>query len=211
MRKGSRLWSGRGARSINGSRMFRREVIAVFAAILWAAPTARTFAGGGGDQAPGEYQVKAAFLFNFARFVEWPPRGAEGAGAPIEMCVLGDDPFGEALDRAVAGKTLNDRSMEVRRGRKVQELNGCEVLFISTSEKSRLPEILGSLRTVHVLTVGESDDFAAQGGEVQFTLEDNHVRFIINVDATDRAGLKVSSKLLGLAHVVHGDPLRKKN
>ena len=191
--------------------MFRREVIAFFAAILWAAPTARTFAGGGGDQAPGEYQVKAAFLFNFARFVEWPPRGSAGAGAPVELCVLGDDPFGDALDRAVAGKTLNDRSMEVRRGKKVQELNGCELLFISTSEKARLPEILSALRTVHVLTVGESEDFAAQGGEVQFTLEDNHVRFIINVDATDRAGLKVSSKLLGLAHVVHGDALRKKS
>jgi hypothetical protein len=125
--------------------------------------------------------------------------------------VLGDDPFGDALDRAVAGKTLNERSMAVRRGKKVRELNGCEVLFISTSEKSRLPEILTALRTVHVLTVGESEDFAAQGGEVQFTLEDNHVRFIINVDATDRAGLKVSSKLLGLAHVVHGDALRKKS
>jgi YfiR/HmsC-like len=180
--------------------------------VLWAAPTARTFAGaGGGDQPPGEYQVKAAFLFNFARFVEWPPRAPANSEEPVALCVLGDDPFGDALDRAVAGKTLNDRTMAVRRGRKVQELNGCEVLFISTSEKGRLPEILTALRTVHVLTVGECEDFAAQGGEVQFTLEDNHVRFIINVDATDRAGLKVSSKLLGLAHVVHGDALRKKS
>jgi len=167
---------------------------------------------GGADQAPTEYQVKAAFLFNFARFVEWPPPNASaGAADPVDFCVLGDDPFGDALDRAVAGKTLNERTMVVRRGKKIQELNGCEVLFISTSEKSRLTEILGALRSVHVLTVGECEDFAAQGGEVQFTLEDNHVRFIINVDATDRAGLKVSSKLLGLAHVMHGDRLRKKS
>jgi hypothetical protein len=184
----------------------------LLAAALWAAPPARISAGAGaGDQPPGEYQVKAAFLFNFARFVEWPPNASVGATDPVDFCVLGDDPFGDALDRAVAGKTLNERTMAVRRGRKVQELNGCDVLFISTSEKSRLAEILGALRSVHVLTVGESEDFAAQGGDVQFTLEDNHVRFIINVDATDRAGLKVSSKLLGLAHVVHGDALRKKS
>jgi len=181
-------------------------------AALWLAPPPGLFLGeAAADQPQGEYQVKAAFLFNFARFVEWPPNASAGATAPVDFCVLGDDPFGDALDRAVAGKTLNDRTMVVRRGKKLQELNGCEVLFISNSEKSRLAGILGALRTVHVLTVGECEDFAAQGGEVQFTLEDNHVRFIINVDATDRAGLKVSSKLLGLAHVIHGDPLRKKS
>ena len=181
-------------------------------AALWMAPLAGLFSReASADQPQGEYQVKAAFLFNFARFVEWPPNASAGATAPVDFCVLGDDPFGDALDRAVAGKTLNERTMAVRRGKKVQELNGCDVLFISSSEKSRLAGILGALRTVPVLTVGECDDFAAQGGEVQFTLEDNHVRFIINVDATDRAGLKVSSKLLGLAHVIHGDPLRKKS
>ena len=181
-------------------------------AALWFAPLAGLFPGeASADQPQGEYQVKAAFLFNFARFVEWPPNASASATAPVDFCVLGDDPFGDALDRAVAGKTLNDRAMVVRRGKKVQELNGCDVLFISSSEKSRLAGILGALRAVPVLTVGECEDFAAQGGEVQFTLEDNHVRFIINVDATDRAGLKVSSKLLSLAHVVHGDPLRKKS
>jgi hypothetical protein len=181
-------------------------------AALWLAPLAGRFPGeAAADQPLGEYQVKAAFLFNFARCVEGPPNDSAGARAPVDFCVLGDDPFGDALDRAVAGKTLNDRAMVVRRGKKVQELNGCEVLFISSSEKGRLAGILEALRSVHVLTVGECEDFAAQGGEVQFTLEDNHVRFIINVDATDRAGLKVSSKLLSLAHVVHGDPLRKKS
>jgi hypothetical protein len=181
-------------------------------AALWLAPLAGLFPGeAAADQPLGEYQVKAAFLFNFARFVEWPPNASADATAPVDFCVLGDDPFGDALDRAVAGKTLNDRAMVVRRGKKVQELNGCEVLFISSSEKGRLAGILEALRSVHVLTVGECEDFAAQGGGVQFTLEDNHVRFIINVDATDRAGLKVSSKLLSLAHVVHGDPLRKKS
>ena len=97
----------------------------------------------------------------------------------------------------------------VRRGKRLRELGGCEILFISASERGRLPEILDELRTAPVLTVGESENFAARGGGVQFTLEDNHVHFFINVDATERAGLKVSSKLLSLAHVVHADPLRK--
>ncbi len=166
---------------------------------------------GGAEEAPTEYQVKAAFLFNFARFVEWPPRAFETASSPIAVCVLGEDPFGESLNRVVDGKTLGDRAMTVRRGKKLRELSGCEILFISASERARLPEILEELRTTPVLTVGEGEDFATRGGEVQFILEDSHVHLLINVDATERAGLKVSSKLLSLAHVVHGDPLRKKS
>jgi hypothetical protein len=179
-------------------------------ALMAAAPARVLAADGGADQAPTEYQVKAAFLYNFARFVEWPPRVFASSSAPLGVCVLGDDPFGEALDRAVLGKTLSDRALKVRRGKKLQELGGCEIMFISASERSRLPEILSELRYASVLTVGETEDFAARGGGVQFTLEDNHVHFIINVDATERAGLKLSSKLLSLAHVVHEDSARKK-
>ena len=181
------------------------------AAVLAAAPARSHAADGGADQPPTEYQVKAAFLYNFARFVEWPPRAFADSAAPLGVCVLGDDPFGEALDRAVLGKTLSDRALMVRRGKKLQELGGCEILFISASERGRLPEILDELRTAPVLTVGESENFAARGGGVQFTLEDNHVHFIINVDATERAGLKLSSKLLSLAHVLHEDSARKKD
>ena len=180
-------------------------------AASFATPPLRSLAGEGElDQAPTEYQVKAAFLYNFARFVEWPPRAFSSATAPLGVCVLGEDPFGDALDRAVLGKSLSDRTLMVRRGKKLQELGGCEILFISASERGRLPEIFDDLRTAPVLTVGESENFAARGGGVQFTLEDNHVHFIINVDATERAGLKLSSKLLSLAHVVHEDSARKK-
>jgi hypothetical protein len=183
----------------------------LLAAGLWGpAPAHSAAAEGGADQAPTEYQVKAAFLYNFARFVEWPPRAFASASAPIDVCVLGEDPFGEALNRVLAGKMLGERPMMERRGKKLRELGGCEILFISGSERERVGEILEELRTAPVLTVGESEEFAARGGGVQFTLEDNHVHFIINVDATERAGLKVSSRLLSLAHVVHDDPPRKK-
>ena len=177
---------------------------------LAAAPAGRAAAGNeAAENTAAEYEVKAAFLFNFARFVEWPPGAFASPTAPIGVCVLGEDPFGDALNRVVAGKTLGDRSLAVRRGKKVKELGGCEIIFVSSSEHERVPEILQELGKAPVLTVGESADFAAEGGDVQFTLEDNHVRFLVNVDATERAGLKVSSKLLTLAHVVHDDPRRK--
>lgn len=170
-----------------------------------------SFADGGAEQAPTEYQVKAAFLFNFARFVEWPPRAFASPTSPIAVCVLGEDPFGEALNRVVAGKMLNERTLMVRRAKKLRDLSGCEILFISSSERERLPEILEELRNAPVLTVGETEGFASRGGEVQFTLEESRVHFLINVDAAERAGLKVSSKLLNLARVVHDDPPRKKD
>jgi YfiR/HmsC-like len=198
------LRGARTAETIGGGALLG---VLLLSAGLWAAPGARSYAGdNAGDQAPTEYQVKAAFLLNFARFVEWPPRAFASATSPLGVCVLGEDPFGEALDRAVLGKTLSDRTLMVRRGKKLQELDGCEILFISASERGRLPEILGELRNAPVLTVGDSEEFAARGGGVQFTLEDNHVHFMVNVDATERAGLKVSSKLLSLAHVVHDEP-----
>ncbi len=178
---------------------------------LAAVPAGRVAAGNEGvEHTATEYEVKAAFLLNFARFVEWPPRAFESATAPLGVCVLGEDPFGRTLDVVAAGKMSGDRTLMVRRGKKLEELGGCEILFISASERSRLPEIFTALRNAPVLTVGDSEDFAARGGGVQFTLEDSHVHFIINADATERAGLKVSSKLLSLAHVVHDDLARKK-
>ena len=199
----------RTTRAARGSAALGR--ILLTAALLAALAAKAPATDGGTDEAPTEYQVKAAFLFNFARFVEWPPTAFENATSPIGVCVLGDDPFGDSLNRVVAGKMLGERTLMVRRAKKLRELGGCEILFISGSERGHLPEILEELRTAPVLTVGESEDFATRGGEVQFTLEESHVHFLINVDATERAGLKVSSKLLSLAHVVHGDPLRKKS
>ena len=126
--------------------------------------------------------------------------GDEGAAAGIGF----DEPlFTQGFYRLANGGAADAKLL--------RELGGCEILFISGSERANLPEILEELRAAPVLTVGECEDFATRGGEVQFTLEENHVHFLINVDATERAGLKVSSKLLSLAHVVHGDPLRKKS
>ena len=153
------------------------------------------------ESASREYQVKAAFLFNFAQFVEWPAEAFADAAAPIRIGVLGDDPFGQTLEDMVRGETVRERSIEVQRGRRVDELGGCHLLFISRSERARVAGILGSIALNPVLTVSELDDFAAQGGGIRLYLVGTKVRFEINPDLVQRQRLKVSSQLLSLGTI----------
>lgn len=150
-------------------------------------------------QTSNEYQVKAAFLYNFAKFVDWPAEAFGGGSGPLVIGVVGDDPFGGVLDQAINGKTINGRSMVVHRLKWGQDLRSCHILFISSSERSRLPQIIQSLRGASVLTVGDMGGFNQQGGIVNFVLEANRVRFEINSRGADQARLRISSKLLALA------------
>lgn len=149
-----------------------------------------------------EYQVKAAFLFNFARFIEWPPQAFLNEKTPITLCVFGSDPFGGALDEIIRGKTINKREVVARRTIELSELKTCQLVFVSSSEDKSLSEILNSLKGVSALVVGESEGFAEAGGGVQFFLEDNKLRFAVNIEALQRSKLTVSSKLLALARIV---------
>ena len=158
-------------------------------------------------KAPTEYQVKAAFLYNFAKFVDWPPSAFTDPKQPLDICVYGRDPFGSALEDALLGKTIGERRVGLGRAMQFQELAGCHVVFVSSSAHESAADLANRLKGRPVLLVGESDGFAASGGTVQFTIEDNRVHFIINPDAADRAGLKISSKLLALAKIVR-DPNR---
>jgi hypothetical protein len=148
-----------------------------------------------------EYQVKAAYLYNFLKFVEWPSDAFTDSLAPIVIGVLGDDPFGTALPEVVIGKTVQGRDLVIRRYRAGENLRGATILFISISEKKRLPQIVAGLRGSTVLTVADMDGFLDAGGMIQFLSENDLVRFAINVDAVSAARLKVSSKLLSLARV----------
>jgi hypothetical protein len=141
-----------------------------------------------------EYQVKAAFLFNFAKFVSWnsPP------GQVLVIGVVGDDPFGEILDATVRGKTAGGRTFEVRRFAKGESVQGCHILFVSSSEKRRFGDLVRQAGS-GVLTVGEVPQFVREGGVVRFYLEQNRVRFQINAEAAEQAGLKIHSQLLSLA------------
>lgn len=149
-----------------------------------------------------EYQVKAVFLFNFAQFVEWPESAFSSADAPLCFCVLGDDPFGADLDDTVRGETIHTRELTVRRSDKAGELKGCQLLFISRSERGRLAGILAELEGSPVLTVSEVEEFGRRGGMINFYLEDNRVRFEVNPQAAAREGLKISSELLSLGKIV---------
>ena len=148
-----------------------------------------------------EYQVKAAYLFNFLKFVEWPEDAFTDSLAPIVIGIVGDDPFGSALPEVVIGKTVQGRDLVIRRYHAGENLRRTSILFVGTSEKKRLPQILAGLHGSSVLTVADMDGFLDQGGMIQFLSEDDRVRFAINVDATSQARLKVSSKLLSLARV----------
>jgi hypothetical protein len=151
-----------------------------------------------------EYQVKAAFLFHFAQFVDWPPEAFKDASSPLTYCTAGEDPFHGALDASLNGKMVGARPVRVLHFRQVQETQGCQIVFLGTPEKKLLPGMLANLRAGPILTVGESEDFVQGGGMIGFFLEDNKVRFNINLDAAERAKLKISARLLALAKTVIG-------
>ncbi|MGH9400608.1 MAG: YfiR family protein [Terriglobia bacterium] len=154
---------------------------------------------------PTEYDVKAAYLYNFARFVQWPTKGKTSAGASFPVCVLGMDPFGRTLDRQVAGQTIDSMSVVARRVSTPEEAAGCRILFISSSEDSALNGILSTLSNASVLTVSDMPQFTERGGMVSFILQNNRIRFDVNLAAAKRAGLILSSQLLKLAASVKGD------
>lgn len=166
-------------------------------AVLWLATTCVA------AQNPAQdYQIKAVFLFNFTQFVEWPARAPADSRRPIVIGILGDDPFGRYLDDTVRGEKVDNRSLTVRRYHRAEEVEGCQVLFISRSEAARMEQILARMNTLGVLTVSDVDDFAQRGGMIRFVTENNRVRLQINTVAAKAAGLIISSKLLRVADVL---------
>lgn len=154
------------------------------------------------EGSPNEYDVKAAFLYQFANFVEWPSGSFSSSSSPIVIGVLGDDPFGDKLDDTVRGKTVDGRKITIKRSDDVKDLTSCHIVFISSSASGRLSKIIDRLRSESILTVGETDQFASHGGIIGFVIHDNKIGLQINVEAAKKAKLKISSKLLRLAEVV---------
>jgi hypothetical protein len=151
----------------------------------------------------GEYQVKAAFLYNFTKFTDWPPRAFPSANAPMVIGIVGEDPFGQTLDEVVRGEMVGGRPLVVKRLRADDDLRTCHILFISRSEKERLPALLSQLKGSPVLSVSEIKGFAEQGGMVNLLLANKTVKMEINQSAAEQAGLQISAKLLKLARLVN--------
>jgi uncharacterized protein DUF4154 len=149
-----------------------------------------------------ESQVKAAFLYNFSKFIEWPARAFARPTEPFTFCLTGD-PFGGELEKTIQGETLNGRPLTVRHLASGDSVTGCHVLYVGLAEGRRAAEMIGSASTSPMLSVGEGDDFIDNGGTIHFIQSGHRVRFEISPEAADRAGLRVSSRLLRLADIVH--------
>lgn len=152
---------------------------------------------------PSEYEVKAAYLYDFGKFVSWPAKLA--TPDDFLICVLGEDPFGTTFDTTIAGETINGKRVVINRIAKPQEAVNCRILFISTSEESQLKEILATVDKRSVLTVSDISQFTRRGGMIQFVIDTNRVRFEVNVTTAERAGLTLSSQLLKVAINVRRD------
>jgi len=186
-----RLWRDRG--------VLPRRIIAT---VLWLLLVASSVLG---QAKPGEYQVKAAYLYNFGRFVEWPSNITTASTGSFTICVLGEDPFGPALDSTLTGETRGNQKVAARRISSPQEYVDCQILFISTSEAKRLKKIIEALGNSAVLTVSDIPGFSQRRGMIQLVMEGNRIRFEVNLAATQRAGLTLSSELLKVATAVRKD------
>ena len=148
-----------------------------------------------------EYAIKAAFIYNFAKFVDWPAQALPESKRSIVIGVLGANPFGSSL-ASINGKTVKGRTLVVKRVGSLQEARTCQILFISSSEQGRLQAVLKDLGNSSILTIGEMKGFARSGGIINFTKAGSRIRFEINTSAAERARLTISSQLLKLAKVV---------
>lgn len=153
-----------------------------------------------------EYSVKAAFVYNFARFTEWPEGAFEDAASPLRLCVIGQDPFGGALD-LIAGKTVGSRELLISYPIWADEARYCHILFVSESDQRHLPEIVRHLNGSPVLIIGDTPEITRSGGIIALENVENRVRFRVNLDAAQRLGLRLSSRILDLATSVHSERL----
>lgn len=179
--------------------------ITILLCLLLAAGRERS----GAQSTDEEYRVKAAFIFHFAQLVDWPPETRTSAANSLFLCTIGDDPFQGALESTVAGKAVGDRILRVRHLKQADDMQACHVLFLGKAQSKRIPMLLADLHNAPILTVGESPGFLGAGGMICFVLEDNNVRFGINVDAAASAKLKIGSRLLVLAQTVIGESREK--
>jgi hypothetical protein len=152
--------------------------------------------------APSEYQVKAVFLFNFSRFVEWPATAFPSANAPFVMCILGNDPFGDELDEVVKGEIVNGRPLVVRRLQSAEGVTECHMLFVHQSEERRLGEALSRIDHRSTLTVSDLPGAAQRGVMIRLVTEQGRIRMRVNVESARAADLTISSNLLRSAEIV---------
>ncbi len=194
-RRGVRTWRAR----LTGSATRLRNLTGLVAALVLLACVPNAPA-----QAPesNEYQLKLAFLYNFAQFVDWPADSFRDPGAPLAICVAGDNPFEGEIGESLRGRTVKGHPLEIRKIQGGEDLRACQIIFVRAGEKKLIPSILASTRRANTLTVGEADGFAKRGGIINITRNENRLRFEVNLSVASQTHLKISSKLLALATIV---------
>ncbi len=178
---------------------FNRKFAPIFMLILIAAAVV-TLPVRGQDRKPGEYEVKAVFIYNLAKFIEWPDQSLDNSST-LTLYILGDDPFGTDLD-AIRDKLIKGKKVAVKRIDSPDALKNAGILFISSSEKERLRDILKGITGLPILTIGDTKSFAQSGVMVNFYIENSKIRFEINLEAANLAGLKFSSNLLRMGTMI---------
>jgi len=188
----------------SGMALMRRSRLTV-AVLLCLSLALGANAQSSDSAASSEYLIKAGFIYNFAQLVQWPSVVFSQADSPIVIGILGTDPFGTTIDRVVENKKLDGRNLVVKRlkwGKDLKDLKDCNILFVSSSEKEHIPDLFNMVKWLPILTIGETPGFATRGGIINLTLQDNKVRFEVNIEAAKQANLNISSRLLALARIV---------
>ncbi len=188
----------------SGMALMRRSRLTV-AVLLCLSLALGANAQSSDSAASSEYLIKAGFIYNFAQLVQWPSVVFSQADSPIVIGILGTDPFGTTIDRVVENKKLDGRNLVVKRlkwGKDLKDLKDCNILFVSSSEKEHIPDLVNMVKWLPILTIGETPGFATRGGIINLTLQDNKVRFEVNIEAAKQANLNISSRLLALARIV---------
>jgi hypothetical protein len=157
--------------------------------------------GSYGEEDAAESEVKAAFVYNFIKFVDWPAKAFDGPGSPIVLGILGKDDLLEELE-TIKDRTAQGRKLTIKRSNNASELERCHIIYVSKSERDRVAGVLKSASNWSTLTIADIRGFAQAGGMINFTTQGNKISFEINPEVAERAGLKVSSKLLKLAKIV---------
>jgi hypothetical protein len=209
------MWQGLAAILIHyGERVVAvaTRTIPLVPGLALAASMAVAAHGADSRAEPLELQVKAAFLYNFAKFVEWPSvAGSTGANSSLTFCVFGDEALFSALTQSLVGKTINGRTLTARQAEGPQHAQRCDIAFIGAAEKKRMDEALDAFAGAGVLSISDLNQFARHGGMIEITRKTDKFGFVVNIDAVNRNGLRISSKLLQLAELVHrSDELRRK-
>ncbi|HVB87724.1 MAG TPA: YfiR family protein [Candidatus Dormibacteraeota bacterium] len=182
----------------------RRKIwkFTIAAACLICLLAAQSIPAQGADSASSEYLIKAGFIYNFAKLMEWPAPVFPEPNSPIVIAILGTDPFQGTLDNVLRGKQVNGREFVVKHLKWGDDLKGCNIIFVSSSEKAHFDDLFRMIHGLPILTIGDTPGFAERGGIINFVLEDDKVRFEIDVNAAKQARINISSRLLALAKIV---------